>query len=319
MKSFFSIDWGTSSLRIRLVNSEKNTPEILYEHSDQNGTGHVFRLWDNEKRNTSQRDFFLQFLQGRLAEFYKYLPTGTPLPPVVISGMASSSIGILELPYSKIPFDLNGDDLTYEVIRKTTDFDHEILLLSGLCCSDDVMRGEETQLLGLHAWHNLFPEALYIFPGTHSKHIYVKKNQVTSFKTYITGELFKLLSEYSVLKNSIQTPEPFNTESFISGLELSGDNLLNSTFKIRARSVLSKKDCTGNQSLLSGLLIGYEINSLKNMDLPIYLCAHENLSHNYTLAIKHLSLEDRCTMVPAKAVDESVVHGQYLMIKKIAL
>src|SRR5690606_28554761 len=104
-------------------------------------------------------------------------------------------------------------------------FDHDVLLLSGLCSVNDVMRGEEVQLLGLQRYNDN-TDALFILPGTHSKHIRVKENNIISFKTYITGELFQILSTHSLLKNSIVKSSTIDKEAFRKGLALSGGNIL---------------------------------------------------------------------------------------------
>src|SRR3546814_14199624 len=84
--------------------------------------------------------------------------------------MASSSLGIEELPYATLPFSLSGNGAVTRKFEASADFPHEILLISGLRSEQDVMRGEETQLLGLAA-QGMLPadNAICLFPGTHSK------------------------------------------------------------------------------------------------------------------------------------------------------
>src|SRR5690606_34731858 len=106
--------------------------------------------------------------------------------PVVISGMASSSMGWRELPYAPLPFSLCGRDLPLlrldgEVGTPT----RTIVLCSGVRSSNDVMRGEEVELMGLAA---LFPQLIHqtedvwvVLPGTHSKHLRVRDRSVVEF------------------------------------------------------------------------------------------------------------------------------------------
>src|SRR5690606_3822078 len=121
---------------------------------------------------------------------------------------------------------LDGSSLRHEMIRCSEKFDHNVLLLSGVCSEDDVMRGEEVQLLGLLQQQTRDSKALFILPGTHSKHIHVKGNHIAFFKTYITGEMFQVLSTYSLLKNSLARPLSIDKEAFQKGLELSQGNIL---------------------------------------------------------------------------------------------
>src|SRR5690606_21268593 len=123
-----------------------------------------------------------------------------PVPaqvPLVISGMASAAIGMKELPYATLPFAVNGADAVVHRAPATAAFRREVLLLSGVRSNEDVMRGEETQLAGcITDEQDTAAESIFIFPGTHSKHIQVQQGQVTGFCTYMTGELFELLHRH---------------------------------------------------------------------------------------------------------------------------
>jgi len=294
---------------------EGNSVSILDEKVGHNGISHVHESFKKEKSEKSREHFFLDFLRP-----YLVIPDSISIEapvPVVISGMATSSIGMRELPYAGLPFSLNGSDLRHEIIRASNQFNHHVLLLSGLCSSNDVMRGEEVQLLGLQEYHDVANEVLFILPGTHSKHILVKDNEVISFKTYITGEMFNLLSTYSVLKNSIEKSASLDKSSFKAGLKLSKENILNGTFSIRAMSLLQKVEDSRNYSLLSGLLIGAELNDLIHLNIPICLCAHENLSRSYALALQELPLRQKYTVISPKQVDESVIYGQKIILESV--
>src|SRR5678815_25631 len=106
--------------------------------------------------------------------------------PIVISGMASSSIGIRELDYSSIPFPVSGTSANTEWIQTST-LKNPVLLVSGVRTDDDVMRGEETQLTGLLHLIQIEKASkhLFILPGTHSKHIVVDQGNVIDLKTYM--------------------------------------------------------------------------------------------------------------------------------------
>ncbi len=114
--------------------------------------------------------------------------------------MASSSIGISELSYGEVPYDLIAGGLHSELTPADRSFGRQILLVSGLKTNNDVMRGEETMLTGLDFGNE---NVAVIFPGTHCKHVYVKNNIVIDFKTYMSGEFFDLLAHKSVLAKSV--------------------------------------------------------------------------------------------------------------------
>src|SRR5690606_33925683 len=317
MKYFFSVDWGTSSLRVRFVGVKNDSIVILDEIANHYGCSHVYGLFEKEKSNVAREDFFLNFLAPYLV-IPESVDAGEGVVPVVVSGMASSSIGIRELPYSGLPFLLDGGELEHEIIPRTEHFAHNTLLLSGLCDSADVMRGEEIQLLGLGQYQNLNSQAVFVFPGTHSKHIWIKGGQIDSFRTYITGEMFQILSTHSLLKNSIAKSVTINEKAFRIGVKLSKGNILNTVFSIRANSLLKKTEGSWNYSLLSGLLIGNELRELTDVDTPIYICAHGNLSQSYAMAFEELSIQQRCTIIPSDQIDESVVYGQKSILRRLS-
>ncbi|MEJ7588662.1 MAG: 2-dehydro-3-deoxygalactonokinase, partial [Ferruginibacter sp.] len=107
-------------------------------------------------------------------------------------------------------------------------------------------------------------EQLFIFPGTHSKHLSVKNGMVTSITTYMTGELFDLLSSKSILSASVKKNErgdnsPFFIEGVIKG---TGSNLTNSIFHVRTNHLFNKITSFENYDYLSGLLIGHELKEI---------------------------------------------------------
>jgi 2-dehydro-3-deoxygalactonokinase len=212
--------------------------------------------------------------------------------PVVLSGMASSSIGLKELPYCTLPVSLDAPGLHIETIKQTRQFLHNIYLISGIRTSDDVMRGEETQLLGLSGKHKT-QNGVYVLPGTHSKHIFINNRTITDFKTYVTGELFELLATQSILSDSISKSENFAmSDAFQNGCEASlKENLLHSLFTVRSRHLLQKTTAGDNYGYLSGLLIGSEMSSLaKQGKEPVVVAGEEPLLSYYSAACKILKL-----------------------------
>ncbi|MEP7253544.1 MAG: 2-dehydro-3-deoxygalactonokinase, partial [Ginsengibacter sp.] len=201
MEQFISIDWGTSSLRCRVVNAESNGIEA--EVCSEMGIAYVFENWNSIGKPEQERLSFYQAILGEeIKKLEKNMSERLDGLAVIISGMASANIGMKNLPYKVLPFSISGGDLGVEFINSTKDFNHNTLLVSGVRSDNDVMRGEETQLIGSVTGSN--DEELYIFPGTHSKHMTVRNGQVNEFKTYMTGEVFSLLSTKSILSKSIE-------------------------------------------------------------------------------------------------------------------
>src|SRR5690606_11395652 len=147
---------------------------------------------------------------------------------LLISGMASSSIGIEELPYADLPFNINGSDAVCAYFEPGHELSHPVFLISGVRAAHDVMRGEETQLVGVcdllgkTVQNHNEAEQVFIFPGTHSKHIYINNARIREFKTYMTGEYFDLLRHKSILSHGVSDVQDFkspkNLQSFKKGV-----------------------------------------------------------------------------------------------------
>jgi 2-dehydro-3-deoxygalactonokinase len=330
-----SCDWGTTTCRVRLVNT--NNHQILDEYVSQEGISRTHEAW---KATSSPPQYKCLFFKNALKKHITILAEQSKKPlegiDIALSGMASSSIGLYELPYASTPFDLDGNHLKIHEIEADENLAHKIFLISGVRCEDDVMRGEETQMIGLNALlglNTVTPErhddasvkgdCILILPGTHSKHIHIKNNYLTAVNTFMTGEMFNILSHYSILKDSIETldVQHFTQQAqnaFNMGvLETNTTSLLNSLFKVRTNQLFQKMDKTENAFYLSGLLIGYELKYLVAIENEqLILCSGNNLYGFYKSAIDILGLTERTIIVPSETLDKAVVIGQIIVVRK---
>src|SRR5437868_2779281 len=201
MKEFISCDWGTSAFRIRLIKREPNV--VAAEVRTDRGIASTYKLWQSSKHGTDKFSFFKTILSEHVAMLEAQCGGTLDNITIVISGMASSSIGMIELPYKEIPFYVDGTGVSAHVIKASDDFRHDMIIIAGVSSANDVMRGEETKLIGCNV-ESKKDEQVFIFPGTHSKHVVVKNGIATDFKTYMTGELFDLLCNNSILSASVQ-------------------------------------------------------------------------------------------------------------------
>lgn len=320
-RTLLSCDWGTSTFRLRLV--DFTNLKILAESKSNQGVAVINELWKKRKNaNPHERNsFFLNFIQEHILKLTKddSILKGVPL---IISGMASSSIGMLNLPYGFIPFQTNGKGIKSHWLEKSKGFNHPILLISGIRSENDVMRGEETQLIGvMNSLKDRKAKKLFIFPGTHSKHIIVENEQVTSFKTLMTGEYYHLLATKSILSYSVEQTKDLNkkknTNSFIRGVKQAiGSNLLNSSFWVRTNELFGEFTKEENLEYLSGLIIGTELMELPHQNLgKVYLCCSSNLKNRYETALIALGIEE-VQVFPAQQLDEAVILGQYQIFKQ---
>jgi len=310
MKQFISCDWGTSSFRLRLV--EIATKKILAEIKTVQGIAATYALW-KENKNTDRLTFYSYILLENINLLKQQCGYVLDNITIIISGMASSTIGMMELPYKDIPFKTDGTDLLMHVMEASAQNKHSLIIVSGVRSSDDVMRGEETMLAGCDVL-NTREEQLFIFPGTHSKHIMVQNGLVQHFKTYITGELFDLLTTKSILTVSVEntgTAEGYNA-SFTKGVkEAIASNLLNSAFHVRTNQLFGLQNKEENYHYLSGLLIGAELKDLINKNYSsITLVSSGALAALYEHALLALGFKEKLRV---KNADEALINGQSLI------
>lgn len=329
MKRFLGCDWGTSTFRLRLYDSIGDCM-IGEIHSDE-GIARMHTDWKTScehNKTIDKVEFFQQYLSKQVELLAGKFKLNLNQLPIIISGMASSSIGMADVPYARLPFATNGSDLVIKRFEAGERFAHEIILISGICSDNDVMRGEETQLLGLSTILTQFEdkhiETTFIFPGTHSKHIQVFNRQVKGFKTFMTGELFNIIRHHSILKDSVQNEETnefsvVDAAAFKQGLDASKiSGILNGLFTVRTNQLFEKLDKKQNFYYLSGLLIGEEINYLlAGQTRQVVLCGGSNLFELYKLALDELNLSTPPFMVPFDMVDNAASAGQNIVFKKL--
>lgn len=308
MKEFLSCDWGTSNFRLRRVNVE--TGKVIETITSDEGIARTFTEWKNSDLADEQRiNFYRNVLKNAINKLSANAwDKGLPM---IISGMASSTIGMKELSYVKFPLDCNrANPLDIFRIDADADFPFPVLLVSGCRTENDIMRGEETILLGCDIHEE--GEGVYILPGTHSKHIYIREGVAYDFKTYVTGEIFNLLVNQSILANSVQKGE--DEESFLHGIaDSQKENILNSIFSIRAKHVLYQTTSVKNYQYLSGLLIGTELREL-NSSAAIHVVSELPLTKAYESALRQLS---GTREIYCHSSNDALVKGHCRLVKAI--
>lgn len=244
-----AVDWGTSNLRAWGIDS---SGEIAFSRSSPDGMSRL------------TREQYPSVLTGLLTEVPEHVD-------VLICGMAGARQGWLEAPYLDAPADLR----TLANGAVTPDMPGEQFspsILPGVCQrevgAEDVMRGEETQLLGLSALVPGF-SGLVIMPGTHSKWAILEGTTLQRFSSAMTGEIFELLRVHSVLRHSLggELDGEERDIGFDAGVALGLDRperLTATLFKVRAGALLSGRSPAWCAGFLSGLLIGTEIGGQRD-------------------------------------------------------
>jgi len=268
---FMGVDWGTSSFRLMTFDTEG---KLQYQVSSLDGVAMLGRagLAAFFKTQTAQ----LQATQLRAA-------------PTLMCGMVGSSLGWQEVPYLDCP--INIADFGKQLVRLEADF--EAYLVPGLRSTEehlDVMRGEEVQVCGW--WHTAQEyqreTCRLCLPGTHSKWVTTTDGEITSIETALTGELFQLTSQYSVL---VQGQQQWCEQSFAKGVAASqsGRGILHNLFSVRANVVAGSDRADAAESYLSGLLIGTELRE-QAFGGPIHLIGADSLLDRYRTAASLLGI-----------------------------
>ena len=263
---WIAVDWGTSRLRTWAMR----------------GTDPVAEAKSEKGMNAlSRSEFEGAFLE--LAEPW----LGGGLTPVVVCGMAGARQGWAEAPYRTVPCTpLAGSGVHVD----TKDPRIAVTLLPGLKQEDpaDVMRGEETQMAGFLFANPSFDGVLCL-PGTHTKWAEVSAGEVVSFRSFMTGELFDLLSNQSVLRHS--TGEGWDNSEFDEGVSTTlsrPEALAAKLFNIRADTLLNALDPAKAAARLSGLLVGAELAAARPYWLgrEIAVIGAKAFSGHYISALK---------------------------------
>lgn len=306
-KLFISCDWGTSSFRLRIVDALKGS--ILCEIFTQQGIAATFASW-KEQQNADRFLFYRSYLETQITALEKNYGNSLKNIPIIIAGMASSAIGMKELPYKEIPFNIKAQNLAIETTPATTSFLHEIILISGVCSSNDVMRGEETIIAGCEI-NTTNKKQLLILPGTHSKHVLVKNKALTSFKTYMTGELFELISTKSILSASVEKYKGSikENEAFIQGVkDATTSSLLNNIFHVRTNAIFSRMNKEDNYAYLSGLMIGEELKHISKENInTVTVVSSGSLLKLYYKALQSLNIKYPLHIIDA---DQALIKAQ---------
>lgn len=275
--AYVAVDWGTSSFRLWLVD---RTAQVLTERRSDEGM------------LAAARGGFAGVLQSHLAavEAPDHLP-------VLVCGMAGAKTGWIEAGYVDTPAPLAA--ILKQAVRVPGEA-RDIRILPGIAQRDvkrpDVMRGEETQLLGALGLESA-GEALVCMPGTHSKWVRVRGGTVAHFSTFMTGELFSVVSRETILSLAVANADDAeDVASFKAAVKAAYEapafaaNLL---FTARSRQLLFGGTPTAARETLSGTLIGAELAAGLSGSVPqagITLIASGRLAMLYRHAFDALSV-----------------------------
>jgi len=271
--ALIGIDWGTSSLRAYLLDAQGS---VLDKLNTADGIMHV--------KNNDFEGTFHRLLDSWLAHAKL---------PVVASGMITSRNGWSETPYLPVPATTKEFASTLQTKKISNGID--VRFVSGASSyndgAPDVMRGEETQIIG--AVESGVTDAVFVVPGTHSKWVTVREGCIDAFATYMSGEVFAVLREHTILGKLMKDGE-FSEQGFNLGVNHgfdTGSQLLHTLFRVRTLPLFDLLSEEQVSDYLSGMLIGAEIHGAINQAVEnqkILIIGNDALSNRYAKALQML-------------------------------
>ena len=273
--NWIAVDWGTSNVRLWGMSPDNS---IVFENASSQGMSRIKPADYPDVLSTLAASVPAAARRGM---------------PVVVCGMAGARQGWCEAPYAEVPVSLADFGETSVCPPSPDGF--AIHILPGICQAtaghEDVMRGEETQLLGLCALRPGFTGTVCM-PGTHSKWVQIDQGQLNEFQSAMTGELYEVLRLHSVLRHSVgeTTDGPHLEDGIADGLRAGlerPERLIAQTFRTRAASLLSGRPPDWCAGYLSGLLVGTEIGAFRSSrgPRPVVLIGSARLCRLYGAAL----------------------------------
>jgi len=274
MDQLIAVDWGTSSLRAARIAADGT---VLDQRASARGI------------LTVPAGGFPDVLQETCGD---WLAQAGSL--CLVSGMAGSRQGWREAPYCACPAGFAELARGLQWIAPG-----RIALVPGLSCESggvpDVIRGEEVQVFGaLDLLRQR--EGVFVLPGTHSKWVGVQDARVQSFATFMTGEVYALLRQHSILGRMMPAEDAaLDEEAFTRGVRYAqqGGSLLHSAFSARTLALFDRLPAAALASYLSGLVIGEELRGRGDDSREVVLIGAPALTQRYALALRALGCASR--------------------------
>ncbi|MBY6028035.1 2-dehydro-3-deoxygalactonokinase [Halomonas sp. DP8Y7-1] len=272
------IDWGTSSFRASLVDRHG---EALESRESPHG---ILAVPDRD---------FAGFLRHTIDDWL----AAHPGMPILASGMITSRNGWIETPYQPLPLGIK--ELAHALVSADAPGLGQVHFVTGAVQSPegerpDVIRGEETEIFGYLATQGV-SAGTFLLPGTHNKWLTVEQGRITRFVTCMTGELYALLREHSLLGRTMRQGE-FCPEAFVRGVQTARRHpgeLLATLFTTRSLHLFDQLSPEHSADYLSGLLIGEECLGQLRLGPPpeqVTIIGRPDLAERYRIATELLSL-----------------------------
>jgi 2-dehydro-3-deoxygalactonokinase len=290
-----ALDWGTSSLRAFLMHAGK----VIETRQSAQGI---------QQLPVSGTAGFEQAFAGIAGDWLQRWPH----LPVVACGMVGSAQGWSEAPYVRCPASIGS--LAAQGVRVASGLGPDVLIAPGVLFDEfdqtpdqlpDVMRGEEIQIAGASMDNPEWAErSCFVLPGTHSKWVQVESGRIVRFASFLTGELFAVLRQHSILGRLMPERDDPPAQPDLTAFELglatgygSGPGeFSHQIFAVRTLGLTGRLPPASLVDYLSGLLIGHELvsglagsgESTRIARVPLIMIGAPALCERYAYALKYL-------------------------------
>lgn len=312
---YIAIDIGTTNSRLKIFD---NTLIASYSRH--------FGIKDIAIKNSMTiEDFVKDFIYSSIDNAKIMLKD---IEYIVASGMITSNIGLYQVPYVLCP--VNIEDISKGVAKLHYNWLGSIpfYLIPGVKVVEngyiDIMRGEESEILGIMDYYKIEKKSIIILPGSHTKFVEISGDgYIVNFRTTMTGELFFVLSQNTVLHNSINENliESISSQYFIDGIkEAQRKNFTSAIFSTRIKGLFNEANSNECASFLLGIIIHNDLidmSFIKN-ELDIYICGSEHLKEGYKLALEYLGVNsNRINLVEKNLSDVLALTGANKVVEAI--
>ncbi len=265
---WIAVDWGTTHLRVWAIGHDG---QVIAGRNSDRGMAKL------------DRSEFEPAIRALIAD---WIPADRDIP-IIACGMVGSRQGWAEAEYIATPCAPPG--VTHLARPANTTLSVHILAGIKQVNPADVMRGEETQIAGYLRQQPDF-DGVICLPGTHTKWVRVSAGKVVRFQTFMTGELFGLLSEKSVLHQSVAT-SGWDSSAFLQAVDdavAQPASMAAELFRLRASSLIDAMPPQKARARLSGLLIGLELAAARPIwrDIKVTIVGRNDLAHLYQAGLE---------------------------------
>lgn len=288
---WIAVDWGTSNMRAWAMSASGS---VLAEARSDKGMGDLTPDQFEPTLRTATNGWVIDDI------------------PIIACGMVGARQGWIEAQYAAVPCPATPNGFTQPNCAL------DVHIIAGLMQANpaDVMRGEETQIAGFLSMNKNW-DGVICLPGTHTKWAHISADEVVSFQTYMTGDLFAAIGKHTVLRHSVQSDD-WDGDAFDAGVADAisrPERIAARLFSLRAEGLVNNMQNSTARARLSGLLIGAELAGSKPYWLgqQIAVIGAGNLTSLY---VRALALQSAfATQVKGDAITLAGLTAAYRRLK----